>query len=241
MKRGESPWADAANLIGDVRLIFDVGANVGQTSSHLALQFPEAAIYAFEPVPFSYALLKANTDPIPQVTAFSHGFSSTRASETIFVQEDSGWHSVSKNIDRGLGTTEIALNTIDAFCLERGVSHINILKTDTEGHDLAVLTGAKAMLSEARVDAVYSEVGFYREDAGHTNFCDMLVYLQQLDFQFMGLYDVDGIQYIANDVEPCYPWTNALFIRNKFVQAKYGDSYTSWLSGIRPPRAAPAT
>lgn len=236
MTQGLSPWADAAEIIAsDIEVIFDVGANVGQTTMPLAQQFPKARIYGFEPVPSSYALFRTNTASLTTVTGFPHGFSDKKSSVRIFLQEDSGWNSVSKNIDRGLGETEVSLDTIDEFCREHKISHINIIKTDTEGHDLAVLIGAKAMLSQGRIDAIYSEVGFHRKDIGHTYFCDLLEYLQSMRFQFVSLYGLEGIKFVEHDVEPCYPWSNALFMKNALVQAKYGDEYARWWAGIRPP------
>ena len=41
------------------RVIFDVGANIGQTSARLAALFPDASIHAFEPVAASFAQLSA--------------------------------------------------------------------------------------------------------------------------------------------------------------------------------------
>ncbi|MEO8622965.1 MAG: FkbM family methyltransferase [bacterium] len=234
--RGQSPWDDAANIIAaDVTLIFDVGANIGRTAREVSERFPDARVYCFEPVPATYAILEANTAALTNVSAAQHGFSDAESTTRIHLQEDRGWNSLSKNVDRGLGDVEIRLDTIDRFCREHAVSHINILKTDTEGHDLMVLRGATRMLSEGRIDAIYSEIGFYKEDAGHTYFCDLLTFLQAAGFQFTAMYDIEGLTYVSHDVEPCYPWANALFVRNDLVQAADAGEYSRWWAGIRPP------
>jgi hypothetical protein len=94
--------------------------------------------------------------------------------------------------------------------------------------------GANLMLSQGHVDVIYSEVGFYTEDVGHTYFCELLAYLQSVRFQLFALYGFGGLKYIEDSAEPCYPWANALFVRNALVQAKYGEEYRRWLAGIRP-------
>jgi FkbM family methyltransferase len=235
MVRGDCPWADASELIpGQISMVFDVGANTGQTAKELSQTFPAAAIYSFEPVASTFADLERNTHGLGRVQCFQIGLSSSARAVDIHRQMDSGWNSVSKSIDRGLGKTTIRLETIDAFCLQRGIGRVNILKTDTEGHDLHVLKGAAKLLSEGAIDAIYCEVGFHCEDVGHTHFPAVLEYLQSHSFQFYGLYGLDGIKFVDHPVEPCYPWTNALFVRNALVQARYGEEYAIWLSSFQP-------
>jgi len=76
------------------------------------------------------------------------------------------------------------------------------------------------------------EVGFYREDAGHTEFCDVLEYLKGVGFQFFALYDQDSIVFVAHPVQPRFPWSNALFLRNDLVAQKYEAQYARWLAGL---------
>jgi len=240
MKRGQSPWNDAADIIPhEIKLVFDVGANTGQTAKQLSARFPEADIYCFEPVMPTFHDLQAETASLERVKHFPFGFSDKESSQSIFLQLESGWNSVSKNKDAGLGTTEVRLETIDGFCAANNVQHVDIMKTDTEGHDLSVLRGAYGMLSQGRIAAIYAEVGFYREDTGHAVFCDVLEFLQGVGFQFFGLYEQDSIVFVEHPVQPRFPWTNALFLQNELVRAKYGDEYVRWLAGLVPSQRGP--
>ena len=248
MSRGESPWIDAADImLDDVKLVFDIGANTGQTAKQPSLSFPGAEIYCFEPVISTFESLKIEAAALERVKLFPFGFSEKKSSQTIFRQIDSGWNSLSKNEDAGLGSMEVSLETIDEFCAENNVRQVDIIKTDTEGHDLSVLRGASKMLTQGNVSAIYIEVGFYREDAGHTEFCDVLEYLKGVGFQFFGLYDQDSIVFIAHPVQPRFPWSNALFLRNDLVAQKYEAQYARWLAGLletkspvaRTPKAIP--
>jgi FkbM family methyltransferase len=143
MPRGQSPWADAADIISaKIKLIFDVGANVGQTSMELTHAFPDAQIYGFEPIQPSYALFEQNTGSLKNVTGFPIGFSTQRKSSQIFLQEDSTWNSLSKNIDRGLGDMEIELDTIDGFCHEHGITHRGTRSGGADGRQFDAFSGA---------------------------------------------------------------------------------------------------
>lgn len=45
--------------------------------------------------------------------------------------------------------------SVDSFCAEHGVGHLNILHADIQGYELAMLDGARGMLSEGKVDFVF--------------------------------------------------------------------------------------
>lgn len=242
MPRGLSPWADLAEFIAydSVSTVFDVGANIGETARDLEGTFPHASVLCFEPVASTFRLLEKNTTDLSRTKCFPFGLSDRSGSVDVFIQHNSGWNSIPKNIDRGLGTARADLLTLDDFCLEHRIPHINIIKTDTEGHDLHVLHGSQRMIAAGHVDAVYCEVGFRPDDLGHTYFCAVLEYLQSLSLQFVGLYGAEGIRFIDHPVEPCYPWTNALFVRNALVQARDGGEYERWLTAVLSDRGTGA-
>ncbi len=58
---GADKSTDIAALCPKPRVIFDVGANVGQTVDELRSTFSEASIYSFEPVPSTFETSLANT------------------------------------------------------------------------------------------------------------------------------------------------------------------------------------
>jgi hypothetical protein len=63
---GEEPWLDidrlAAAWATPITTIFDVGANVGETSLTLHKRFPHARVLAFEPHPATYERLCENVE-----------------------------------------------------------------------------------------------------------------------------------------------------------------------------------
>jgi hypothetical protein len=63
------------------------------------------------------------------------------------------------------------------------IDHLNLLKTDTEGFDLEVITGAKSALSDAQVDMIVAEVGFHPERRHHTYLPDVQSYLLRHEYE----------------------------------------------------------
>jgi FkbM family methyltransferase len=145
--------------------LFDVGANRGDYSRELRSAFPEAEIYAFEPNPYTFELLRATLSSAKDHT-FCLGLGSAAGTETIYTY-DNALDSVHATVCRdvfndvhhasNIAAVDIQLTTIDQFCKGAGIKHIDVLKIDTEGYELHVLRGAARMLNEDRVDVIQFE------------------------------------------------------------------------------------
>jgi hypothetical protein len=57
----------------------------------------------------------------------------------------------------GLGTEQVPVTTLDEHAREHGLGAIALVKIDTEGHDLAVLRGARDLLRGQRIGVVQFE------------------------------------------------------------------------------------
>jgi outer membrane lipoprotein-sorting protein len=82
--RGEKPLPHGVDLASDLKrrlpnlridLIFDVGANVGQTAHDFRTSFPQAKILSFEPDADSFSELQASAKGHANVSIFNLGFS----------------------------------------------------------------------------------------------------------------------------------------------------------------------
>lgn len=203
---GMNAFADIARVVDkfDPDVIFDVGANIGQSSMKYRSLF-KGEIYAFEPVGSTYKALVNNVARF-DVKTFNLGFGDDSRKVKIFLQRSAGLNSMAEslNTSTGMGYEEADVTTIDAFCDEQNIDKISFLKIDTEGFGLKVLDGARRMLARGRISWVFIEVGFSDDDKRHDNFCEVSKVLNQYSFSVFGFYD----QWIKNSkLEYC----NALF------------------------------
>jgi hypothetical protein len=83
----------------------------------------------------------------------------------------------------------VTITTLGSFCAEQNISHIDFLKTDTEGFDLEVLKGAEAMLRSHRIQFILSEATLRPDDSYHTSFFRVTEYLSRFGYYFVDLYD----------------------------------------------------
>lgn len=154
-------------------VIFDVGANTGQSVVAFKRYFPDATVYAFEPVAAIHKKLQQNTSNLRGVKLFHCALGRSKGVLDIpLVGSDSVQTTqVLANTESVGGACErINVSTVDEVAREHGVNQISILKTDTEGFDAEVCQGAAGLLREGKITYVVSEASIQPEDAQHAKF-----------------------------------------------------------------------
>lgn len=206
---------------------FDIGANTGQTSKKINQYFPNASIYAFEPVKKTFDQLVFNTQTITKVHAFQNAMGAEPGEFVIYHRPDSEWNSLVKELNdlaknEGAVSETVQVNTVDLFLKEKQLGKIDILKSDTEGFELQVLEGAKEALQEQLIDMLYIEVGFVKGDQQHTHWMDVVNHLEQYGYSFCGLFESS----YGFDLKPYYG--NALFMSPSRLEANKKKEFIVW-------------
>jgi FkbM family methyltransferase len=151
--------------------VFDVGANRGAYTDLVLKLLPDAQVHAFEPNPAVYEQLKTRFASEPRVRclrlalgayegrAVLYGIAGEPANSSL-----SGLSSLTKRDLRDRGhsmdaVAEVEVGTADSYCKQNGITRIDLLKLDTEGHELDVLAGAEGILQSGTVNAVQFEFG----------------------------------------------------------------------------------
>jgi FkbM family methyltransferase len=146
-------------------VFFDVGANIGQYTKLLLRQFPGALIHAFEPHPGNYLRLIGNAFPANQVKCHNIALGDSHGSLTLYdrADYDGSQHaslyeaSVTEFHEQAAVATTVAVERLDEVAAREGITHIDFLKIDTEGHELAVLSGAAGLLREGGIGQIQFE------------------------------------------------------------------------------------
>lgn len=159
-------------FIPSCKIIFDVGAHVGDWTRLVLNHNPKAEIHCFEPSAFTFKKLSSQNFP-SRVICNSFGLSSHigEAKLQVFVEGD-GMNSLYRREglqDRGISVQEkqetISLQTLDEYCQKKKIQSIDFLKIDVEGHELKVLRGSEKMLREKRIGIIQFEYGGCNIDA----------------------------------------------------------------------------
>ena len=169
-------------------VIFDVGANVGQSCLSYAQAFPTTRIHAFEPVPGTFDTLKAKVANIESITPWNIALSSSNGTATMRRAKASvGDRIVQDGAEPDGETVEVKTMTGTAFCQEHEIDRISFLKIDTEGHDLDVLKGFLGMLD--RVAFVQVEAAMNRYNKSHVQFSVFMDFMEARNFHLLHLYE----------------------------------------------------
>lgn len=145
-------------------VVLDVGANIGAYAEGALKIQPTAHVYSFEPHPRTFQGLH-NAAQRSGFEAVNAGCGSERGELVLYdypAQDGSAHASLYQGVFNSLHGTQpvehlVTIITLDDFCRERGLLHIDLLKVDVEGNELKVLLGFQEYLSEERVDAIHFE------------------------------------------------------------------------------------
>jgi len=194
-KPGRSSLEDMSRFVtSETPVIFDVGANVGQTIERFRGRFAESTIHAFEPSPETFETLKERTAGIERLHLTNAGMGAHAESKTFVVNRISQMSSFLELGPEAFGatTSEIAatLDTIDEYCDRVGVDHIDIFKTDTQGYELEVLRGAGKMLERKKIRLVYVEMIFSDMYHGLPGMDEVFKFLFDRGLRIVSFYDM---------------------------------------------------
>ncbi|MFP5287687.1 MAG: FkbM family methyltransferase [Thermoanaerobaculia bacterium] len=152
-------------------VVFDVGANAGVMALQFAKLVPPGHVYAFEPTHYAFARLRANLGLNPElaarITAIQTFVSASRddrpapqvfASWKVDGSRSDGRHPV--HLGTPVSAEGVGATTVDARAAEHGLSRLDFVKIDTDGHEMEVLKGAAETLKRFR-PAVVFEIGLY--------------------------------------------------------------------------------
>jgi FkbM family methyltransferase len=139
-------------FVDDVRVVWDVGANVGATTVFLAHHYPDAEVHAFEPATEPRAILERNAGRSPNIRVHAFGLSDRDQTVPLYHGEgDSGFASVHQR----RGTTDesepVQLRAAGPWARAHGIDRIDVLKLDVEGCELDVLTSLEPLVPSVKV------------------------------------------------------------------------------------------
>jgi FkbM family methyltransferase len=137
-------------------VIVDVGANIGISTIHFALNYTEARIWALEPSSNSFRCLQYNTEAFPNVKPLRVGLYSSDCEKTLYYGKSCVTDSVIHHCHSGIGSETVSLRRASALFSELlGARHVSILKVDTEGCELPILQDLEDWL--CHIDCLFYE------------------------------------------------------------------------------------
>jgi len=176
----------------DINTFIDIGANRGDVSQVLHFLFPNAMIYAFEPIQEESNKIRSkvrHTNLIIENSALSNKIGKT----SFFVNDfspASSILSISKeciqdcNKMSRIKKIEVLTTTLDTFFRNKNLKKDVFLKIDTQGSEKLILEGGKDVLQKVAI--IHIEICFSHLYKNQTNFEEIYKILTNAGFNFIG-------------------------------------------------------
>jgi FkbM family methyltransferase len=210
----DDPFVAIKSNMVSTPVLFDIGANTGQTIGKMLASFPDARIHSFEPAANCIHELRE-----------SHGSRSNVVINQCAVGEQNGelsfnqygWSSLNSVLERTFtsssitGTYTVPVVAIDDYCKRNEIENIDLLKTDTEGYELHVLKGSKRMLMEGRIRFILVELFFIQHFEGQDEATDIIAFLKSNHFDLVRFYEMEySREGVASRVDALFKYGNPI-------------------------------
>jgi FkbM family methyltransferase len=135
-------------------VVLDIGASNGVFSMIAAIN-PGMRVYAFEPTPSTYEILKRNiflNNLNDRVKTFQFALADKKGTAVLKYPksgENDGLACIGNPLRfKEWVEFEVPVSTVDDFVREQGIEKVDLIKVDTEGCELLVLKGAEELIKK---------------------------------------------------------------------------------------------
>lgn len=175
-----------------IKTVIEAGAHKGRDTVKLATKLPLASIHAFEPVPELFEQLTSRTSHIPSVHRYPYALSNKSGNQTIHISggrsdacssllEPTDLIKKPAQVYHEPVTFEqnltISVTTLQEWAAQRNIHKIDFIWLDAQGSELAILQGAKDLLTN--VFAAYVEVNLVERYRGAPTEQELIDYCAQ--------------------------------------------------------------
>jgi len=189
---------DMPRILGPSSIVLDVGANRGQFVEELLEATTISKIYCFEPVPDAFEHLMLLSEADPRIVPVQAAISTNQSKIPFFVTKSDVGSSMLRPIP-GQPSQWLTLEQeimVDGIRLDRFIRMeikddsltIDLLKTDSQGADKAVLESAGDELVPNRIRAVLVEINFAEFYAGQDRYPEILDLLDRRGYRPARIY-----------------------------------------------------
>lgn len=193
-------------------IIFDVGANKGQSIKRFNNIFKSPTIHAFEPIKSQYEIMVQEFKRNKKVYLNNYALGERKYFRRFNITkktENSSFLKLNLKTDwikeRSLKTNtspkkyvvekpKVKISTVDKYFIEKKIRNIDLLKIDTQGYEEKVLEGSIKSLKNNKITAIEVEIMFDNNYEKNSSFYNIEKIILPYNFRLV------AIQLINNNV-----------------------------------------
>ena len=209
--------ADISERVGSTEIaIVDVGANRGDTVASFLRRFPMARVWALEPHPDTFGCMASRFAHDERVLPRQLALSGRRGQSVMHSYSNAAINSLSAVAVGGerlidgpvIPEAPVMVDhlSLAEFFQSEGLDRVDVLKLDTQGHEMEILGGQTELLSSGRVRYILAELLFSPLYAEQTQASHVMYFLASCGFKVFDFYD------FVYDESTGLKWGDALFV-----------------------------
>jgi FkbM family methyltransferase len=210
-------------ITSDTPVIVDVGANVGQTLSRVKKIFPSAIMHCIEPVPEHYDELKEISKFYDDAYVYNLALGDKDEEREFNVNQHqpmlSSFYELNENSKDSVAINKpeashsnfldnekisVQSKTLDTWATENNITHIDMLKMDTQGSEPEILAGGVNVLNNTNI--IVTELMFYDLYKKQNSFYDIESIILPLGFE---LFDIGYVS--KNPLTGRTDWVDVIY------------------------------
>jgi FkbM family methyltransferase len=142
-------------------IIFDIGANKGQSLQRYRKLFNNTYFYSFEPSHSAFKVLKSKYGNLKNIKLFNIALGETKKNKIFYEYKNnelSSFNKINKKFDEKKKKLFVEMDTIDSIFKKNKLKKIDLLKIDTQGYEESILRGAKNLIAIQKIDLIELEI-----------------------------------------------------------------------------------
>ena len=175
------------------KIAFDIGAAKGHWTAIALAADPKLVVHCFEPTSRRMQILRdrkfgeraiLNNFALGDKPATANIFyNASGGSNSLYAQRYGNETYAPEDVEN------VRVSTIDDYCREHGIDHVDFIKMDIEGYEVAAIRGAERMLRAGHVDVIQFEYSYVFLDAG-TSLMQLMKYVRDVNpaYEFHKIY-----------------------------------------------------
>jgi len=132
--------------VNNVRLVWDIGGNIGCFTIWASKHFKEAEFHSFEPCQESFQILQSNQQNNPHINWQVHPFGMSNQDGFVAGHVPEEKYGETSRFATSGRAVELNLKGIEGYWQEQGRPTIGMLKIDCEGNEYDIFAGASSEL-----------------------------------------------------------------------------------------------
>jgi FkbM family methyltransferase len=193
------------NILDQNPIIFDVGANEGQSIKKYLDLFKNPTIHSFEPLVDEFQKMQDQFGYYKNIILNNYALGNIEETKIFYKAKKSSISSFNKfnfnslwfklrskqnntSIENFSSAIDgVKISTLDDYCKNNKINKINLLKIDTQGYEDKILEGAMNLINNNKIDIIICEIMFDNAYEKYFSFSDIEKYLITKNFRMVGI------------------------------------------------------